>query len=80
MGTEFLALKYLIGGDQNVLKLYQSFRDPHSAFDLKSRQYSFMTTGPVSPLSFAGTPLFFTAFNEVDTFLEANNINLSTRQ
>lgn len=75
MGTEFLALKDLIGGDQNALKLYQSFRDPHSAFDLKSRQYSFMTTGPVSPLSFAGTPLFFTAFNEVDTFLEANNIN-----
>ena len=76
MGTEFLALKDLIGGNQNALKLYQSFRDPHSAFDLKSRQYSFMTTGPVSPLSFAGTPLFFTAFNEVDIFLEANNLNL----
>ena len=75
MGTEFLALKDLVGGDQNALKLYQSFRDPHSAFDLKSRQYSFMTIGPVSPLSFAGTPLFFTAFNEVDTFLEANDID-----
>lgn len=76
MGTEFLALKELIGGDQNALKLYQSFRDPHSSFDLSSRQYSFMTIGPVSPLSFSGTPLFFTAFNDVNTFLESNNIKL----
>ena len=74
MGTEFLALRDLVGGDQNALKLYQSFRDPHSAFDLGSRQYSFMTIGPVSPLSFAGTPLFFTAFNNVQTFMEANNL------
>lgn len=74
MGTEFLALKDLVGGDQNALKLYQSFRDPHSAFDLESRQYSFMTIGPVSPLSFAGTPLFLTAFNDVQSFMEANNL------
>ena len=74
MGTEFLALRDLVGGDQNALKLYQSFRDPHSAFDLESRQYSFMTIGPVSPLSFAGTPLFFTAFNDVQTFMETNNL------
>ncbi|HOM39378.1 MAG TPA: DUF87 domain-containing protein [Bacteroidales bacterium] len=76
MGTEFMALKELAGGDQNALKLYQSFRDPHSAFDSKSRQYSFMTIGPVSPLSFAGTPLFFTAFNEVQQLLDANNIRV----
>lgn len=77
MGTEFLALKELAGGDPNALRLYQSFRDPHSAFDLKTRQYSFMTIGPVSPLSFAGTPLFFTAFNNVKSFLNANNFNES---
>jgi len=76
MGTEFMALKEIAGGDQNALKLYQTFRDPHSAFDTKSRQYSFMTIGPVSPLSFAGTPLFFTAFNNVNSFLEANSIKL----
>ncbi len=76
MGMEFMALKELAGGDQNALKLYQSFRDPHSSFDLKSRQYSFMTIGPVSPLSFAGTPLFFTAFNDVRIFLDANNIEI----
>jgi hypothetical protein len=72
LGAEFQALKEIVGGDPNVLKLYQSFRDPHSSFDMASRQYSFMTVGPVSPLSFAGTPLFFTAFNNPDEFLRVN--------
>jgi len=74
LGAEFQALKEIAGGDQNALKLYQSFRDPQSALDIRSRQYSFMTIGPVSPLSFAGTPLFFTAFNNIKTFLEANKL------
>jgi hypothetical protein len=72
LGTEFMALKELIGGDQNALKLYQTFRDPHSAFDITSRQYTFMTIGPVSPLSFAGTPLFLTAFNTPKEFIDNN--------
>lgn len=76
MGSEFRALKEIAGGDKNSLKLYQSFRDPHSAFDISSRQYSFMTTGPVSPLSFAGTPLFFSAFNTVEKFLDKNDIDV----
>ena len=74
MGAEFQALKELVGGIPNALKLYQSFRDPHSAFDIASRQYSFMTIGPVSPLSFAGTPLFFTAFNIPEEFLRTNGL------
>lgn len=74
LGTEFMALRELVGGDPNALKLYQSFRDPHSAFDIASREYSFMTTGPVSPLSFAGTPLFFTAFNTPQEFMENNGL------
>lgn len=74
LGTEYSALKELAGGDKNALKLYQSFRDPHSTFDMDSRQYSFMTIGPVSPLSFSGTPLFFTAFNNPDDFLTANRL------
>jgi len=73
LGTEFMALKEIIGGDPNALKLYQSFRDPHSAFDVSSRQYAFMTIGPVSPLSFAGTPLFLTVYNTPEEFLEAND-------
>ena len=74
LGTEFQALREIIGGDLNALKLYQSFRDPHSSFDISSRQYAFMTVGPVSPLSFAGTPLFLTAFNTPDEFLEVNQL------
>jgi hypothetical protein len=73
LGTEFQALSDIVGGDTNALKLYQSFRDPHSSFDVSSRQYAFMTVGPVSPLSFAGLPLFFTAFNTPEDFLKENN-------
>ncbi|MER3485621.1 MAG: hypothetical protein C4345_06295, partial [Chloroflexota bacterium] len=46
------------------------------AFDVESREYSFMTIGPVSPLSFSGSPLFFNAFNNVEAFLAANRLNL----
>lgn len=74
LGTELNSLKEIVGGDPNALKLYQSFRDPHSAFDIASRQYAFMTVGPVSPLSFAGTPLFLTAFNTPEEFLKANRL------
>ena len=74
LGSEFMSLKEIAGGAPNALKLYQSFRDPHSAFDIASRQYSFMTIGPVSPLSFAGTPLFLTAFNIPEEFLRTNRL------
>jgi hypothetical protein len=74
LGTEFQALREIAGGDPNALKLYQSFKDPQSAFDITSRQYAFMTVGPVSPLSFAGTPLFLTAFNTPEEFLRTNNL------
>jgi energy-coupling factor transporter ATP-binding protein EcfA2 len=73
-GPELTSIKEFTGGDLNALKLYQSFRDPHSAFDLTSRQYAFMTIGPVSPLSFAGTPLFLTAFNTQEEFLRQNRL------
>lgn len=74
LGTEFISLKELVGGDPNALKLYQSFRDPHSAFDIATRQYAFMTIGPVSPLSFAGTPLFLTVYNTPEEFLRVNRL------
>jgi len=74
LGQEFQSLRQLVGSSGTALDLYQLFRDPHSAFDAKSRQYSFMTIGPVSPLSFSGSPLFFNAFNTVETFLEMNNL------
>ena len=76
MGTEFQALRNLIGGRSNALDLYQLFRDPQSSFDIASREYSFMTIGPVSPLSFAGTPLFLSAFTNDGEFLKVNKISL----
>ena len=72
MGTEFQALRELVGGPGADLSLYQSFRDPHSAFSNESRQYSFMTSGPVSPLSFSSTPLFFNVFNTPKAYFDAN--------
>lgn len=74
LGQEFQSLRQLVGPSGTALDLYQLFRDPHSAFDTKSRQYSFMTIGPVSPLSFSGSPLFLNAFNTVEAFLEANHL------
>ncbi len=76
LGQEFQSLQQLVGssGTGTALDLYKLFRDPHSAFDAKSRQYSFMTIGPVSPLSFSGSPLFLNAFNTVEAFMGANNL------
>ncbi|MFZ0050420.1 MAG: hypothetical protein WAK96_01465, partial [Desulfobaccales bacterium] len=77
LGQEDQSLRQLIGSTSPALDLYQLFRDPHSSFDPTSRTYSFMTIGPVSPLSFSGTPLFFNAFNKVKEFLRANHFKLS---
>ncbi len=76
LGQEYQALRQLVGSSSTALRLYQLFRDPHSAFDDESRTYSFMTVGPVSPLSFSGTPLFFNAFNGVEEFLAANGLKV----
>lgn len=80
LGQEFQSLRQLVGssgrGPDTALDLYKLFRDPHSAFDARSRQYSFMTIGPISPLSFAGSPLFLNAFNTVDAFLDANGLRI----
>ena len=75
LGQEFQALRQLVGSSGTALDLYQLFRDPHSAFDAKSRQYSFMTIGPVSPLAFSGSPLFLNVFNTVEAFLDANGLS-----
>lgn len=80
LGQEFQSLRQLVGSSGTALDLYQLFRDPHSAFDARSRQYSFMTIGPVSPLSFSGSPLFLNAFNTVEAFLDANNLNPQKKQ
>ena len=68
--SEMNALKELIP-DNNSLKLYQSFRDPH-ALEPAFRTYSFMSRGPVSPLSSSGSPLFLTMFRTFEEFLDEN--------
>ncbi len=80
LGQEYQSLRELIGSSSTALDLYRLFRDPHSAFSSNSRQYSFMTVGPVSPLSFAGTPLFFNAFGDVGSFLAANHLDEPDRR
>ena len=69
-GVERQALREIIGGAEEAIRLYQMFRDPQSS--LGKREYPFMTIGPISPLSFSGTPLFFTALEYPDEFLKVN--------
>jgi hypothetical protein len=72
LGQEYEAVARLVGSRGPALDLYRLFRDPHSSFSVDSREYSFMTIGPVSPLSFAGTPLFLNVFNSAAEFMAAN--------
>jgi len=75
-GTEYKTLQEIVGGDTTALKLYRTFRHPQSAFDSSLKEYPFMTHGPVSPLSFAGTPLFLSAFTSPEVFLKENNLKM----
>jgi hypothetical protein len=78
-GIERQALHDIIGGDLESFKLYQMFRDPQSS--LGKPEFPFMTKGPISPLSFSGTPLFFTALDYPDEFVNMNfssNTNKNT--
>lgn len=71
-GVERDALLEIIGGQRESLGLYQRFRDPQSS--LREKEYSFMSCGPVSPLSFSGTPLFFNAYNFPEEFRTKNTL------
>ena len=39
---------------------------------LGEKQYSFMSYGPISPLSFSGAPLFFNAYKFPEKFTSSN--------
>ncbi|KKN04024.1 hypothetical protein LCGC14_1101710 [marine sediment metagenome] len=69
-GVERQALREIIGGAEDAIRLYQMFRDPQSG--IGTRKYPFMTIGPISPLSFSGTPLFFNALDYPDEFTKVN--------
>ena len=69
-GIERDALREIIGGQREAMTLYQRFNDPQSS--LGEKQYSFMSYGPISPLSFSGAPLFFNAYKFPDEFMTSN--------
>jgi hypothetical protein len=69
-GIERQALLEIIGGQREAMTLYQLFRDPQSS--LKKKEYPFMTVGPISPLSFSGSPLFFNALKYPKQCIHAN--------
>ena len=79
LGDEFRKLREFAGGDNRAMELYQSFRDPHSAPRRDLREFSFMAVGPVSPLSFSGRPLFFSAFIDPQEFIKANSLAAMSR-
>ena len=72
LGNDLVTLRELVS-DEKAIDLYRTFTDPASSFNSKSRKYSFMTQGPVSPLSFSGAPFFFNAFNP-NSFITENKL------
>ena len=63
MGSEFNKIRQIVN-DDDATKFYRSFIDPSS-----NGKYPFMFHGPISPLSFTGSPLFI----EMSNGSEANS-------
>ena len=75
-GSELARLRETIG-DPSALELYRSFVDPHA---VTPRQYSFMLTGPVSPLSFTGAPVFTSVYTDFEEFRRDNGFEVGTEE
>ncbi len=73
LGNDLVTLRELVS-DEKAIDLYRTFTDPASSFNTKTKKYSFMTQGPVSPLSFSGSPFFFNAFSPV-VFMKENTLD-----
>ena len=56
IGTEFKRIREIVNND-DALDLYRSFIDPGS-----NNKYPFMFSGPISPLSFTGAPVFIESY------------------
>lgn len=63
-GSEFRKIKDIINDDTGA-KFYRSFIDPSS-----NHKFPFMFYGPISPLSFTGTPLFLEMGKQIKNFPE----------
>lgn len=70
-GSELQRLRETIG-DPAALELYRSFVDPQA---LDPAQYPFMLTGPVSPLSFTGAPVFLSVYTDFERFKADNGVD-----
>ena len=70
-GVELDALRDIIGGNEEAMRLYQLFKDPQS--NPAQKEYSFMAVGPISPLSFSGLPLFFQSLKYPQEFAKSNS-------
>jgi hypothetical protein len=67
-GSELQRLRETIG-DPAALDLYRSFVDPAA---IKPSEFPFMLTGPISPLSFTGAPVFLSVYTNFDRFRADN--------
>ena len=67
-GSELARLRETIG-DRSAVDLYRSFVDPQA---VRPSQYPFMLTGPISPLSFTGTPVFTNLYTDFAEFRRDN--------
>lgn len=67
-GSELTRLRETIG-DRSAVDLYRSFVDPQA---VTPSQYPFMLTGPISPLSFTGTPVFTNVYTDFAEFRRDN--------
>ena len=67
-GSELARLRETIG-DPSAVELYRSFVDPQA---VTPSQYPFMLTGPISPLSFTGAPVFTNVYTDFDEFQSDN--------
>lgn len=69
-GSELSRLRETLG-DPSALDLYHSFVDPGA---IQPSQYPFMLTGPVSPLSFTGAPVFLSVYTDFEQFKKDNKL------
>jgi hypothetical protein len=70
-GSELQRLRETIG-DPSSLELYRSFVDPAA---IHPPEYPFMLTGPVSPLSFTGAPVFLSVYTDFGRFKSHNGFD-----
>ena len=70
-GTERIRLNETIG-EPEAIELYRSFVHPRA---VQPSKYPFMITGPVSPLSFTGSPLFLSVYTDFDEFKRDNGFD-----